>query len=125
MAKCLLSIWLPVELTNRNDGQGHHWARTSAAKKQLRAQLNHRKRKPFDVRVDVVLTRILGKGQRLWDPDSIGRGNAKQIVDALTDLGWWHDDSAKWIRNFDYRQDDSQRKSGPSVRVDVYEIGGN
>ena len=117
----VLSMVLPVQLTNRNDGQGHHWSRTARDKQRLREQLNHLKRSPFRFRVDVVLTRIIGKGQRFWDPDSVGRGNAKQIVDTLTNLGWWHDDSSKHIRNFDYRQDDSQRSNGPAVLIEVFE----
>lgn len=112
---------LPVELTNRNDGQGYSWHRTATEKKQLRLQLNHLKRKPFNFRIDVVLTRILGKGQRFFDPDSIGRGNAKQIVDALTGLGWWVDDSAKHIDKFDYRQNGSQRENGPKVLIEIYQ----
>ena len=112
---------LPVELTNRNDGQGHHWSRTQRDKIALRIALAPFKREPFPFRVDVTLTRILGKGQRLFDPDSIGRGNAKQIIDTLTDLGWWLDDNARHIRHFDYRQDDTQRVNGPAVLIEVTE----
>jgi hypothetical protein len=72
--------------------------------------------------VDVVITRVLGKGQRLYDPDSIGRGNCKQIVDCLTDLDWWVDDSARHIRHVDYRQDDTQRSKGPTTTIQVFEV---
>jgi hypothetical protein len=124
MAKPILSVVLPVEMINRNDGQGHAYYRTAKEKKELAATLGHNmlglRRTPFAHRVDVMLTRILGKGQRLFDPDSIGRGNAKQIVDTLTDLGWWHDDSSKYIRNCDYRQDDLQRENGPAVLIEIW-----
>lgn len=112
---------LPVSLINRNDGQGHHWARTAEAKKKLKVALNSfRRTKPFPCRVDVVMTRLLGKGQKLLDPDSLGRGNAKQIVDVLTDLGWWIDDSSKHIRHFDYRQDATRRGEGPAIQLEVF-----
>lgn len=124
MAKPILSVVLPVEMNNRNDGQGHAYYRTAKEKKELAATLGHSmlglRRTPFEHRVDLMLTRILGKGQRLFDPDSIGRGNAKQIIDTLTDLGWWHDDSSKYIRHCDYRQDDSQRENGPSVLIEIW-----
>jgi len=115
-------VTLPINLTNRNDGQGHSWHRTAAEKKRIGAALNHLKREPFGYRVDLVITRILGKGQRLFDPDSIGRGNAKQLIDTLTQLGWWHDDSAKWIRHVDYRQDDTQRGTGPCVLIEIERV---
>jgi hypothetical protein len=120
MAKPILSVLLPVEMINRNDGQGHSQWRTVKDKKQIGLALSNLKRKPFEHRVDITLTRILGKGQRLFDPDSIGRGNAKQIIDTLTDLGWWYDDSSKYIRHCDYRQDDSQRENGPSVLIEAW-----
>lgn len=121
MADARYIALLPVELSNRNDGQGHHWARTAKAKTCLKVALaSFRKAKPFPCRVDVVFTRVLGPRQRLWDPDSVGRGSAKQIVDVLTDLGWWIDDSAKHIRHFDYRQDTTRRGEGPAVHIEVF-----
>ena len=120
MTKPILSVVLPVEMNNRNDGQGHSQWRTVKDKKQIGLALNNLKRKPFEHRVDIVLTRILGKRQQMVDPDSIGRGNAKQIVDTLTELGWWHDDSSKYIRNCDYRQDATQRENGPAVLIEVW-----
>lgn len=118
----ILTQLLPVEITNRNDGQGHSWHRTAAEKKRIQKALAHLKRKPFRYRVDVLLTRVLGPRQRLFDPDSIGRGNAKQLVDTLTDLGWWHDDSTKHIRHVDYRQDATRRQNGPATLIQIFEV---
>ena len=124
MSEPILSVVLPIEMINRNDGQGHAYYRTAKEKKEIAATLGHSmlglKRKPFEHRVDVMLTRILGKRQQMVDPDSIGRGNAKQIIDTLTELGWWHDDSSKYIRNCDYRQDATQRENGPAVLIEVW-----
>ena len=113
-------VILPIELTNRNDGQGHSWHRTAAEKKRIGNALAHlRRATPLPCPVRLIVTRVLGKGQRLWDADSIGRGNAKQIIDTLTDLGWWPDDGPRHIVEVDYRQDDSRRAAGPCVCLEV------
>lgn len=111
---------LPVQLTNRNDGRGHHWGRTSSERKRLAKALVGYEREPFEQPVALMLTRVLGKGQRLWDADSVGRGNAKELIDTLVSLGWFHDDSPKWIRPVWYRQDETRRQDGPAVVVSVF-----
>lgn len=113
---------LPVEIKNKNNGQGHHWGKSASDKKRFQRELKAFTREPLTFRVDVVVTRIIGKGQRLYDPDSIGRGNAKQIIDTLTELGWWVDDSAKYLRHVDYRQDDSKRAEGPCTLIEIFKV---
>ena len=112
---------LPVELTNGNDGRGGRWFKSSTRRKALERDLRFlgQSRKPFQCLVDVQITRILGKGQRLWDADSIGRGSAKELIDALVALGWFHDDGPTHIRHCDYRQDATRREIGPAVKVVV------
>lgn len=119
------TIPLPVELTNRNAGQGHHWGATAASRKKIEDILRKRflTRSPFLHPVKIEITRILGKGQRLWDNDSIGRGNSKQLVDALVSCGWFSDDSPKFITECDYRQDASRRSQGPSVEISIWQSG--
>lgn len=111
---------LPVELTNRNDGQGHSWKRTAGERKRLERQLLPFRRKPFDHPVQLRLTRVLGQRQRLWDADSVLRGNAKQLLDTLVALGWFHDDGPKWITEATGTQDDSRRGLGPFTMVEVF-----
>jgi len=113
---------LPIKLTNNNDGRGHSWYRSSVERRKIGRAIGHMRRKPFGFRVDLRITRILGVKQLLWDADSIGRGNAKELVDTLVALGWFHDDGPKYIRHCDYRQDDSQRTNGPAVQVEVFEV---
>ena len=117
-----MSEILPVQISNSNDGQGHRWYRTANARKGFEQVLKMAGfvRSPFDFPVRIVLTRILGKGQRLWDCDSVGRGNAKQLIDALTACGWWKDDGPKWIRPVDFRQDETRREVGPATLIEVY-----
>ncbi|MHC4880698.1 MAG: hypothetical protein ACYTGL_29955 [Planctomycetota bacterium] len=118
----LVSKTIPVELTNGNDGRGNRWFKSSNVRKRLEATLRSLRlvRQPFGHPVRIEVTRILGPSQRLWDADSVGRGNAKELVDALVVCGWFHDDGPKYITACDYRQDASQRGNGPAVRIRVF-----
>lgn len=117
----LIDVLLPFELTNGNSGQSKHWAQAHRQRKRFREALGLilRRRVPFNSPVILEITRKLGPGQRMWDEDSIGRGNAKQLIDTLVSRGWFHDDSAKWICRCDYRQDATDREHGPAIRVRV------
>lgn len=114
---------LPIELTNGNDGRGNKWFSSAKVRKKVAQQLRDAgfARSPFDEPVVVCVTRVLGKGQRLWDSSSIGRGNWKEIEDALVEIGWFHDDCPKWILATVFRQDISDRIAGPYTRVAVYD----
>lgn len=78
------------------------------------------KRDPFEFPVKVTLTRILGPNQRLWDADSVLRGNAKQLIDSLVAIGWFYDDSMKYIVQVVGDQDATQRENGPAVLIEVF-----
>lgn len=119
----LLDITLPIELVNRNDGQGHSLWRTVADKKRFMEQLSFHKRTPFRYSTFVAVTRILGKRQQLWDYDSGLRGSWKQLQDAMVDCGWWHDDGPEHITGIIFRQDASQRANGPATRIQVWQSG--
>lgn len=110
---------LPVKMTNSNDGQGRGWYSSSNERKRIRDRLiEFRKKTPYG-RCDVVLTRILGKKERLWDSGNILRGNAKQLIDTLVELGWWEDDGPRYIRHLDGRQDPNRRSEGSCVEIKV------
>ena len=117
----LLHIMIPIELNNGNTGRGHKWFRSSKLRSQYEEQLRDLPRPNFTVPTRNVVTRVLGKGQRLWDSSSVGRGNWKEIEDALVALGWWPDDSPKYIVQTDFRQDATQRSHGPFTLLEVYE----
>ena len=119
----LLDVTLPIELTNGNDGRGSRWFKSSNVRKKLETTLRTLGlvRKPFDRQVRLTVIRIVGKGQRLWDASSVGRGNWKELEDAMVVCGWFHDDGPKWISEVRFYQDDTQRHVGPAVRVVVYE----
>ena len=112
----LIDVILPIELTNGNDGRGSKWFSSAKVRKQVEAHLRTLEftRAPFEAPVEVHVIRILGKNQRLWDSSSIGRGNWKEIEDALVVLGWFQDDSPKWITETRFFQDATRR--GPRPR---------
>lgn len=123
--KLLLSVELPIELTNGNDGRGSKWFRSATVRDKIERDLRKLGlvRKPFDCPVIVRVTRMLGRNQRLWDSSSVGRGNWKEIEDALVVLGWFVDDGPTYIVETRFRQV-SQAVSGrvkPATVVDVFE----
>ncbi len=121
-----LTLWhgiLPIELTNGNDGRGSKWFKSANVRKKIEdklRQLGH-VRKPFDSLVEVRVTRILGPRQSYWDSSSIGRGNWKEIEDALVACGWFHDDSPKYIVETRFFQDKNHRDQGPAIYLQIVE----
>lgn len=116
-----LTISLPIELTNGNDGRGGRWFSSAKVRKKIEAELRELDlvRSPFAIPVTVHIKRILGAGQRLWDADSILRGNSKELIDALVAVGWFVDDGPKYITEVTGSQDATQRRNGPSIVVTV------
>ena len=118
----ILTQLLPFELTNNNQGRGRAWYSSANVRKKIERELRllGLEREPFEFPVVVRVTRILGKGQRLWDSDSILRGNSKELIDSLVVCGWFHNDSPKWIVETQAGQDASQRANGPAVLIEVF-----
>lgn len=123
MAKELLCVSLPIELTNGNEGRKKSWYRPADRRRSYEKTIRYmgHERTPFEVPVVVLVTRVLGRGQQFWDPDSILRGNSKELIDALVACGWFEDDSLEFIKEVRGIQDASQRGNGPSVIVSVSE----
>ena len=121
----LHSAILPVGITNDNDGRTKHYGISSDRRNRYERKLRSlgHARQPFGQQTDVVVTHILGPGQRKLDSSSILRGNYKELEDALVWLGWWHDDSPPFIRCVLPLQDATQRDLGPAIRIDVYAAG--
>lgn len=121
-----ITIWLDVPLSNNNAGQTRHWSAAYEAKAEfelaLAAWCRWKAPTPPDHQQRIVVTRILGKGERLWDADSVLRGTAKQLIDALADAGFFHDDGPKWITEAVGRQDATQRQRGPAVQIEIMRI---
>lgn len=116
-----MTLVLPIELTNGNEGRTKHWAPAHKRRQQyeltIRSEYPHPK--PVKTPVKLTVTRVLGKRQRRYDADSLGRGNAKEIIDALVAVGFLPDDGPKHVREVTYRQDDKTR---PEKSVTVIEM---
>ena len=136
----ILTVSISADLKNQNSGQTRHWSTAHREKKLMtNALLDGRilypgdgnlkfgvfckeiMPHPFDSRVDITVKRILGKAQRLFDPDSILRGNCKQLVDAIVDSGVLIDDSSKHVGRVLGMQDSSQRDRGPAIEITFWE----
>lgn len=138
--KHLLTLALNAELKNNNTGQSRHWSSAHQEKKIMMLALRSSRiiapgdgnmmfsefscnimSEPFDRIVDISVLRILGKGQRLWDPDSILRGNCKQLIDSAVDAKILVDDSTRWVGRILGEQCDQQRDRGPSIEISFWE----
>lgn len=75
--------------------------------------------KPIAEEVGIVVERVLGKRQRLWDHDSTLRG-AKEMIDSLVFHSILTDDSPKHVGWCVGKQDDSCKDEGPFVRIHFY-----
>jgi hypothetical protein len=119
------TVNLPFELTNGNDGRGSKWFSSAKLRKKFEADLRKMRmiRSPFLFPVTVHVVRVLGKGQRLWDTSSLGRGNWKEIEDALVACGWFHDDSPRYITMTTFDQDECRRSLGPFIEVTINQSG--
>lgn len=117
-----ICVMLPIELTNGNDGRGSKWFNSAKMRKKIETKLRAlglTRSEPIPYRCFNIVTRILGKGQRLWDSSSVGRGNWKEIEDAMVACGWWVDDSPKYIAHTAFYQDDTRRSEGPCIELKI------
>jgi hypothetical protein len=121
----LLREILPIALTNGNEGRTKHFGSAAARRKKYERQLRQLGlvRGPFTCQVDVLVTRILGPGQREWDSSSVLSGNYKEIEDALVACGWYVDDGPGYIRITLPRQDSTRRDIGPATMIEVFSVG--
>ena len=116
-------IVLPIKLNNGNVGRTTHYgasARRRKAYENLLRSLGLVKTPP-EHRQRIVVIRLLGKGEKYYDSDSLGRGNVKEILDSMTACGFWKDDSYKHLE-VHYGQDASDRKNGFAVKIQVRKI---
>ncbi len=109
MSYPIYTIKIDLPLTNGNTGRGNQWYSTAKDRKKFEALLREIPLEtledlPFEFPVGLRITRVLGQRQRLWDADSIGRGNSKELVDAIVAVGFLHDDSPQYVPEVSFRQ---------------------
>lgn len=116
-----MKFLLPVPLSNNNDGQTRHWGKSVAYKTMYARTLAQLRFKavPPTYQQKIVITRILGKKERLWDADSVLRGSAKQLIDSLVGAGFLIDDSPKYLTEAIGRQDATRREDGPAIEIEI------
>lgn len=137
----LFTIEVPKELKNNNVGRSAHWSSAHKQKQQWNKALLQSDiltatglsldfetfktevllSQPIQQKVGLVVERVLGKRQRLWDVDSIARGNLKEGLDAVVLSGILHDDSPKHVAWFFGKQNAGEKESGPFTRFHFYE----
>ena len=142
LGKKLFDISVKTKLKNNNQGQGRSWHHTAKDRKDFDKlvpeamvltyddETGELSAAPFSESlagvqlsdlVALTVTRILGKGERLWDADSVLRGSAKQLLDAIVGTGLLADDNPKYVSLVIGMQDDTQRELGPRIDVGFYE----
>lgn len=120
--RCLHCITLSVDLKNDNEGRSQNWRKAHGRKRQFQEFLgigSHIRTTPFPRGVTVIVTRILGPRQHLFDPDSIGRGSLKELIDSLVWAGFFDDDGPRHIARVICEQDASRRAEGPAVEIRI------
>jgi len=142
----LFTMVLKEKLTNNNAGQGRGWHRSAKDRKTMDAKVSQSmivtynedgtmSYAPFSESlagtqlsdlVVLIVTRVLGKGERKWDADSVLRGNSKQMLDAIVGSRLLADDNPKYVALVVGMQDDTRREIGPLIEVGFYSaIDGN
>lgn len=114
---------VPFKLKNGNDSNGNYsWRVRAGWKKQadkaiqdiwVSHDIGYDKEQP----VVLMVTRVLGPRMRLWDADSVNRGNCKQLVDSFVQAGYLIDDGPKYVRLAIGNQIDDQRDAGPKCTI--------
>jgi hypothetical protein len=129
-------IVIDKEIKNANNGQTKHWGTSHRERQQWMNALrqsyivesNGAEMPTTDYlecaspcyKQGLLITRHLGKNQRFFDPDSVLRGNAKQLVDGLIEMGVAKDDSVKYLLFVIGLQSDADREIGPYTTVEVF-----
>lgn len=115
---------IPIELDNSNNGQGHSWhksANRSKKYKDLLSLLSWERRGLWPLKgVYNHVVRVIPKRGRKWDSSSQGRGNWKQIEDALVKIGMFEDDDCNNIINTFFFQEDEERPKKAYIKLIIY-----
>lgn len=119
--KSRVTLTLPIELTNGNEGRSKHWGAAAKRRGEYESIIRLLRPNPWPIETPVrlVITRVLGRGQRLFDVDSLARGNAKEVIDAIVAAGYLPDDGPRHVVSCEYRQDATRRFEGPATVVEI------
>lgn len=114
--------FLFVKLLSKNGRDALHWSRRQKLKNEYLLELSHAyPRKGVytsEVKQRVTFTRVLGKGEKLFDDANMAGGSCVELQDAMTALGWWHDDSPRYLESR-FAQDAKHRQYGSCVVIRI------
>lgn len=137
----LMTFTVRKELKNGNNGQTKHFSASHKEKKEwlnalplcdvtvngiemsfdmLREEVLDNR--PIASKVGIVVERFLGKRQRLWDSDSVLRGNCKQAIDSFVTREILSDDSMKHVGWTLGVQNDTDKENGPYTKFHLYGV---
>jgi len=116
----LLSVTLPIKLTNSNNGRGGSFWKTAKDRKQFEETLrkNGHVYSPIPFPVYLRVTRLLSGREREWDYSSGFRGSWKELEDSCVACGWFQDDGPEYIRGIVFAQ---QRDAETAVRIEIFD----
>lgn len=131
------TIKVSAKLKNANNGQSKHWSGSHKERKLFQEVLASAevvtkdgveplsgwlKSRHWDAgdKAGLVVWRVLGKRERLWDSDSVLRGNYKQLQDSLVEVGVFEDDNPDYIEWVLGLQDKERRHEGSGIEIDIY-----
>jgi hypothetical protein len=112
-----LEFSLPIELESLNKFSGPKAAfKRDALKKSYLSTLQYLGWGNIatpDQRQRVTFTRVIPEGGKAFDTmANLGGGSLKQLEDAMTQCGFWHDDSDKWIEAIPTQDKDERPENG-------------
>jgi len=135
-----MTFTVSKELKNNNNGQTRHFSASHREKKEWLIALASADvdvngvemsvdmlkeevldNRPIACKVGIVVERFLGKRQRLWDSDSVLRGNCKQAIDSFVTHEILSDDSMKHVSWTLGTQNADDKLNGPYTRFHIYE----
>lgn len=119
-----VTLLLPVSLDNGNDGRTKHFGAAAKRRYEYEHMLHLFHPQPIPVRTParIHVTRVLGPRQRLYDADSLLRGNAKELIDAIVAVGFLPDDGPAHVLEVTASQDNTRRGDGPATEITIETI---
>lgn len=116
-----LTLILPIQLLSKNARDKLHYRARHKLRQDYRDIIRTkypRRGSPPRVKQRATVTRVLGPRERRFDQQNIGAGSAVELIDALTEAGYWIDDAPKWL-DTEFKQGLSEGIKGPAVLVEI------
>jgi len=112
-------LTLKLNIISKNERDGLHWSQRRKLRWEYEREIIFQVgiSTPPDYKQHVTYTRVLGKGQRLFDESNLLAGSLCELQDCLGSCGYLHDDSPKWLAYPTCEQVTTRRDEGPLLIV--------